>query len=556
MGETLWTRWNEVAEADPEREAVVWVRAGEDSVRWTYAGLLEEGRRRGAWLKGKGVRRGDVCAIILRHHPLFYPIYVGIEAIGAVPAVLAYPNQRLHDEKFRQGLRGMARESGLDWLLTERDLQETLRSLTASEKGTIRGILLPLEATQELGPLDLEERPAAGSNEPCLLQHSSGTTGLQKAVVLSHRAVLDHVALYGRAIGLSHGDKIVSWLPLYHDMGLIASFHLPLSAGVTSVHLDPFEWVQAPILLLEQISNEGGTLTWLPNFAYNLMADRVPDEEMEGMRLDSLRMAVNCSELVRAESHDRFLKRFEPYGLKASALAACYAMAETTFAVTQTRPIHRAHEIVLDREALARGRVEPALAGRLARRCVSSGTVIEGCEVEIVSEGGAPADPGQVGEILVRSRSLFDGYRNQPEKTAAVLARGRYQSGDLGFLADGELFVVGRRKDLVVVAGKNIYPEDVEDAVGAVEGILPGRVVAFGEDDPELGTERLAVIAESEVADPEARSALRRRVIEAGMRVDVAIVRVYLVPPRWLIKSSAGKPSRKTNRERVAGLPG
>jgi acyl-CoA synthetase (AMP-forming)/AMP-acid ligase II len=180
--------------------------------------------------------------------------------------------------------------------------------------------------------------------------------------------------------------------------------------------------------------------------------------------------------------------------------------------------------------------------------------VIEGCEVRIVGENGDDGEAQAVGEIVVRSPSLFDGYRNQPEKTAAVLSDGWYRSGDLGFLADGELFVVGRQKDVIVVAGKNIYPEDVEDAVGAVAGILPGRVVAFGEDDQQLGTERIAVIAESEVADREARSALRRRVVEAGMWVDVAIVRVYLVPPRWLIKSSAGKPSRRANRERVAGL--
>ncbi len=374
--------------------------------------------------------------------------------------------------------------------------------------------------------------------------------------MLSHRAVLDHVDLYGRAIGLSPQDKIVSWLPLYHDMGLIAAFHMPLAAGVTAVHLDPFEWVQAPILLLEQIATEGGTLTWLPNFAYNLMADRVNEEEMEGLRLDSLRMAVNCSELVRAESHDRFLKRFEPYGLNSSALAACYAMAETTFAVAQTRGPGRAREIVVDREALARGRMEPAADGRATRRCVSSGTLIDGCEVRILGGDGRDAEAGQVGEIAVRSRSLFDGYRNQPEQTAAVLSDGWYRSGDLGFLATDELFVVGREKDVILVAGKNVYPEDVEDAVGGVEGIIPGRVVAFGEDDPELGTERIAVIAESAVAGEEERSALRGGVIEAGMSVGVAIVRVYLVPARWLIKSSAGKPSRRANRERTTELAG
>jgi acyl-CoA synthetase (AMP-forming)/AMP-acid ligase II len=179
-------------------------------------------------------------------------------------------------------------------------------------------------------------------------------------------------------------------------MGLIASFHIPLASGATSVHLDPFEWVQAPILLLEQISREAGTLTWLPNFAYNLMADRIHLEEMEGIRLDTLRMAVNCSEMVRAESHDRFYERFAPYGLRASALAACYAMAETTFAVAQTPADVRAKELSLDREALSKGRMEPPRPGGATRRCVSSGALIEGCAVRILSEEGT-RNPGGCG---------------------------------------------------------------------------------------------------------------------------------------------------------------
>jgi acyl-CoA synthetase (AMP-forming)/AMP-acid ligase II len=149
---------------------------------------------------------------------------------------------------------------------------------------------------------------------------------------------------------------------------------------------------------------------------------------------------------------------------------------------------------------------------------------------------------------------LFDGYRNQPERTAAVLSDGWYRSGDLGFQAEDELFVVGRLKDMIVVGGKNVYPEDIEDAVGAVEGVLPGRVVAFGEEDEELGTERIAVIAETSLEDAAAREMLRRRVLEAALTLDIAITRAYLAPPRWLIKSSSGKLSRGANRERVGDL--
>src|SRR6185369_8158353 len=190
----------------------------------------------------------------------------------------------------------------------------------------------------------------------------------------THEAVLRHVQHYGDAIGLKNSDRVVSWLPLYHDMGLIAALHLPLAAGIPTIQLDPFEWIVAPVILLDAIHRERGTLCWLPNFAYNLLADRSPDEELEGVRLDSMRLFVNCSEPVRAESHERFLARFEPYGLRAEMLSACYAMAETPFAATQSS----APPLALDasRDELSRGRYRAASADEVVRRCISSGKPI------------------------------------------------------------------------------------------------------------------------------------------------------------------------------------
>jgi acyl-CoA synthetase (AMP-forming)/AMP-acid ligase II len=334
-------------------------------------------------------------------------------------------------------------------------------------------------------------------------------------------------------------------------MGLIAAFHLPLACGVPVVQLSPLEWVSAPVLLLQAISRERATTCWLPNFAYNLMADRTRDEDLDGVRLDGLRLLVNCSEPVRDESHERFARRFAPLGLRAEALGACYAMAETTFAVTQTPPGRRARTLVVDRAGLARGAVLPAADAADGRVCVSSGPAIAGCQVRIVDDAGRDLPPGKVGEIAIRSTSLFDGYRNYPEKTAEVLRDGWYHSGDLGFLHEGECFVIGRKKDLIIVAGNNVSPEDVEDAVGRVEGVLPGRVVAFGTEDERAGTEILCVVAETATAEGPALRALRTAILRAGMAIDVTISRVYLAPPRWLIKSSSGKPARAANRTRA-----
>ena len=558
QGDTLWERWQYFAQTTPDKDAIVHYRAADEPIRWTYATLLETANKFSLYLKNIGVKKGDVCAIIIRHNPYFYPLYLGISGMGALPSVLAYPNPRLHPDKFRQGLAGMAFRSGLDWIFTETDLEDTILPFVENEATTVNELFFPLEwdLNRELNKETIQElsdiRAEIKSDEPMLLQHSSGTTGLQKPVVLSHSAILSHVENYGKSINLSEDDKIVSWLPLYHDMGLIAAYHVALAAGVTTIQIDPFEWVLAPILLFMAASEEKATLTWLPNFAYNLMADKLSDEEMEDIELDSLRMVINCSEPVRTESHDKFFNRFKEFGIKEEALGAMYAMAETTLTVTQTEPKKRAPEVSLDRESLSNGKVLTTNDETKMRICVSSGKLIDECELKIVDEYRNDLGEDGVGEIAVKSVSMFSGYRNYPEKTVEVLDdKGWFYTGDLGFMYDKELYVIGRKKDVIIVAGNNIYPEDVEDVVSKVENVLPGRVIAFGEDDVELGTEQVSIVAETNLETDEDFNKLRVEIIRAGMSVNVNIHEVYLAPSRWLIKSSSGKPSRKANRERI-----
>jgi acyl-CoA synthetase (AMP-forming)/AMP-acid ligase II len=520
--------------------------------------MMETANKFSELLISKGIKRGEVCAVIIKHNPLFYPLYMGISGAGAIPAVLAYPNPRLHPDKFRQGLEGMSQRSGLQHILTEHELEDVIQPFIESDGSTVDNLLFPFDWDVENYECKnrevLEEiRRSISSADPMLLQHSSGTTGLQKPVVLSHKAILDHVDNLADAVKLSQDDKVVTWLPLYHDMGLIAAFHTPLVYGITTVQLDPFEWVIAPVLLLEALSDEKATLTWLPNFAYNLTADKIHEEELESLSLESLRMVINCSEPVRAESHSKFLKRFEGNGFKEGALSACYAMAETTFAITQTEPGERPKELAVDRTKLSEGIVEfPKTNDAVKRVCVSSGRTIKDCEIKIVDDSRNESKKNGVGEIAVKSVSLFDGYRNYPEKTAEVLENnGWYYTGDYGFIHDEELYVIGRKKDIIIVAGKNVYPEDIEDTVNQVKNVLPGRIIAFAEEDMDLGTEQVSVIAETKLTDEEDLKKLRLDIIKAGMDIDINIQKIYLVPPRWLIKSSAGKPGRKANRERV-----
>ncbi len=549
--------WENHVQKNPKGEAIIHWDVLNGSFRWTYRYLWESALKAADYLIKNGVVKGDICALMIRHHKYFYPLYMGISLMGAIPAVLAYPNARLHPDKFINGLTGMAHKSGLDWILTEHELESTIKPIISGRRSSIKGIFYPLEymeGRQHREPdfSSIKKRRAGiDGNMPFLLQHSSGTTGLQKAVVLSHRAILEHVERYSEAIRLCEKDKIISWLPLYHDMGLIAAFHLPLIYGIPLVQIDPFQWVTAPSIFFSAVSEERGTVTWLPNFAYSFMADRVSDSDMENIRLDSMRMFINCSEVVRAQSHDKFFHRFQKYGVKIQSLAACYAMAEATFAVTQTTPDIEAHSVAVNREALSKKIVEIEVNENLAKICVSSGKPISGCAIRITDENGKELPEDRIGRLTVNSISLFDGYRNDRQRTHRVLKDGWYLSGDLGFCHGGEYFVIGREDDVIIIAGNNIYPEDIEDNVSKVPGIIPGRVVAFGVDNEQLGTQDICVVAETSIEKESEKELLKLALMQAGMAIDVTISEIYLVPPRWLIKSSSGKPSRRANKERI-----
>ena len=548
------SRWRENAERYPDREAIVCWKAGEEPIRWTFKSLYSRAVELAPGLHALGVQEGHVCGMILSHGPEVYPFYMAVELAGAIPSMLAQPNPRIHPEKYREGLRGMSRRSGLDWILTQEEFRSVIEPLVTESGSLVRGVA-NVEGIVS-GATASSQNHSKGGSRPVLLQHSSGTTGLQKAVVLSHEAVIRHLENYARAIQLSENDKIVSWLPLYHDMGLIAAFHLPLYHGVTSVQLDPFEWVVAPVLLLQALSEERGTVSWLPNFSYNLIADRLHKDEIAGFDLSRVRLLVNCSEPIRASSHRELFSKLEPTGLKASAFSTCYAMAETTFAITQAEPGEPPVVLAVDRKALKDGfvhLVEEGASDKSSRECVSSGAVIQGCTIEIVDDTGTALDEGRVGEIVVRSESMFSGYRNWPEKTAEVFCGDGFLTGDYGFRWKGEFFITGRKKDLIILAGKNIYPEDIEDVASAQDGVMPGRVVACGLEDTKLGTEKICVIAESGL-DKSHHLKMSDSIKAAAARIDITVSEVFIVPPRWLIKSSAGKPSRKTNKERIEAM--
>ncbi|MBK7228605.1 MAG: AMP-binding protein [Ignavibacteriales bacterium] len=555
---SVWERWQFLSVDRPNTDAIIHWVTGEEPYRWTFSSLIERANYYSKYLLKKGIKPGQVCAMIIRHNPEFYPLYLGIVGIGALPTVLAYPNPRLHPDKFRQGLEGMSQRSGLDYLLTEKDLEPVIGALINSPNSTIKGLHFPFEENLIFSNSELDSelftiRASMKRKDPILLQHSSGTTGLQKPVILTHHDILEHVVQYGEALYLNNSDKFISWTPLYHDMGLIGTFHMPLAYGIPTIQINTFEWILAPVILFDAASKEKATITLQPNFAFNLLTNKVHDEDMEGVDLSSLRLLVNAAEPIRHDTMERFIDRFKNYGLNELAPTTQYGMAETTLALVQTPPGQKYKIMEVDRQKLANGVVEYTNENTKVKRiCISSGILLDGCQMKIVDDNRITLPDDTLGEIAVKSVSLFDGYRNYPEKTAQVMDNeGWYHTSDYGFIHDGELYVIGRKDDIIIVAGNNMYPEDVEDVINKIDGVQKGRIIAFGEADEELGTEVISVIVETKLEDEKEKKILINEIKKAGMSIDVTISNIYLVPPRWLIKSSAGKPSRKANSERI-----
>jgi acyl-CoA synthetase (AMP-forming)/AMP-acid ligase II len=337
-------------------------------------------------------------------------------------------------------------------------------------------------------------------------------------------------------------------------MGLIAGFLQPILLNVPLVLMSPFDWVRAPYKLLQAVSRYHGTISWLPNFAFNFCAQKIRDRHLEGVDLSSWRAVINCSEPVRYDSHHMFFERFKAYELDAAALCTSYAMAENVFGVTQSGIGRPMTVDVIDRDRFQMDRVAVPVdsnPGIPVLQMLSCGTPIEHTEIKILDPNGFPVADRHVGEIAIRSNCMLTGYYRRPDETSKAIVNGWYLTGDYGYMANGELFVSGRKKDLIIVGGKNVYPQDLERLAMEVEGVHAGRVVAFGIFNDETGTEDVVIVAEVETTDTTVKEtisdAIRDRVARGSA---VSLRNVYLVNGQWLVKTSSGKTARSANKEK------
>ncbi|MBF0628695.1 MAG: AMP-binding protein [Magnetococcales bacterium] len=475
------------------------------------------------WATLLAQRPEQVVAILGRMTLSMTAAWFGAILAGRLPVFLSHPSRKITPEEYARKLANYHERFGACVVVGE-----------AVDRPVVPGLLTPeeLPATPDPWPV-----PAIAPQAPLFLQCSSGTTGLQKAVAITAAMLTAQVTAYARALQLDPTrDRLASWLPLYHDMGLAGVFLPALLTGTPLHLLETFAWAANPTWLLRVIETHRVTLCWQPNFAFSWLAQGAGRFDLRAMRA-----FVNCSEPVSSGAFERFGAAF---GVEAEQLAVCYALAENVFAATQTRPGEAPRRLILDRAALGRRQV-------VASRTLQAGTTevhgcgqpIEGVAVRIVCRNAEE----EIGEIQLAGPCVVAGYYGQPP----VQEDGWLPTGDLGFLHQGELYVTGRIKDLIIHNGKNLHPADLEEAVGGSVEVQPGRVAAMGRMDQGMDSEQVVVLFEPRRAltPPE------QRTLRAGLQRELDALfdirsEVDCVPRNWLKKTSSGKMARAENLRR------
>lgn len=491
-----------------------------------------------------GVKEGDTVLIILKESlDLFASFFAGI-MYGALPAFFAYPSPKQSREAFLQSVDNLILYNNIRVIVSFSDVIDVLQTHSVLSQKNFLG-LINFENVLSSNSLDFNRFFTPKSE--AFLQFSSGTTGAKKGVKISTNALLNQIEAYSDFVKFDEKSVIVSWLPHYHDMGLIACMLMPYLRQIPIVMMSPFEWVKNPKLLFSAITEFSGTHTWQPNFALGHLTKSVSLDESKHFNLSSLKQIILCSEPVLYETAQRFIQKFSQLGLSENSLFDCYAMAENTFAMTSTKG-GKLQFLGIQQEAFQRNVIVEQADGK---QIASAGFPLKNIGIKVEDEKGQNVGEDRVGEVWIQSDCMLDCYHNNPEETAKAIREGWFNTGDLGFLHKAELYVTGRKKDIIIVGGENIYPQDIELILNDEPYLAPGRNAVFGVDDERIGTERIVILAEAKEGFEKTDSTLLKTKIFNALSISVS--EIIFLPLMTLKKGTAGKISRHLNKLEYLG---
>jgi 1-acyl-sn-glycerol-3-phosphate acyltransferase len=533
--------------AHPGRPHIMLWRSDSAVETLTYGDLDRDARTIAHGLMLRGIAAGDRVAIMLPTEASFFHTFFGVLFAGAVPVPIYPPFRRAQVEDHLRRQAGILRNAEARLLVTDAEIRRV--------GGLLMGLVESLEKVETAAELGrdgvLAPAVPAHREATALIQYTSGSTGDPKGVVLSHANLLANIRAMGEAIDAGSSDVFVSWLPLYHDMGLIGAWLACLYYGAPTLIMPPLAFLADPARWLRAIGRHRATLSAAPNFAFELCLKNIRDEDIAGLDLSSLRMVVNGAEPVSPATIARFAERFAPYGFRPGAMAPVYGLAECSVGlafppVGRMPIIDRVERTALTRDGVAR---QAAPGDATAIEFVACGRPLPRHEIRIVDDAGHELPERREGRLQLKGPSATKGYFRNPEKTRSLFDGEWLESGDLAYVAEGDVYITGRTKDMIKRAGRNIYPHELEEFVGGIAGVRRGCVAAFPSPDPHTGSERLIVLAETRLTDPGELARLQRRISEASAALlDLQPDEILLAPPHTVPKTSSGKIRRSAAR--------
>ncbi|WP_341859145.1 fatty acyl-AMP ligase [Qipengyuania sp. GPGPB31] len=522
---------------------------------YPYAQMQQDALQAAYRLVAMGIRKEDRVALVAETSAEFAALFCGCTLMGAWPVPLPLPTTFGGKESYIDQLSVQLQSSDPKILIYPAEIAEMAKA--AADRQGCDGESWD-DFAQRAGPPC--ELPEAQPEDICYLQYSSGSTRFPTGVAVTHEALLHNLRGHAESMHIGTNDRVVSWLPWYHDMGLVGCF-LSLIANQVSVdYLRTEHFARRPLAWLDLISrNQGTTLSYSPTFGYDICARRISSQSQVADRFDlsRWRVAGNGADMIRPDVMQNFVNAFADAGFQASSFNPSYGLAEATLAVTVMPPGEGIRVELVEEERLS-GRPRDLSKPARYRAIVNCGKPIPGMDVEIRGENGRIKGDHQIGKVWCRGKSVMHSYfRNEEATTDCLVAKDNgdvwLDTGDMGYMADGYLFIVGRAKDMIIINGKNLWPQDIEWAVEQLPGFNHGDIAAFSVDT-DNGEEAPAVLVHCRVSDPEERIKLRDQIADKVRGVTGMSCVVELVPPRTLPRTSSGKLSRaKAKKQYLAG---
>ena len=523
---------------------------GELARVYPYAEMREDALAMARRLVAFGIGREDRVALIAETGADFAALFCACVYVGAWPVPLPLPTSFGGKESFIDQLAVQLQSSDPVILLYPAEIAE-MASAAAARQGCHAESWEDF-ATRAAPPCQLHQ---ASPDDICYLQYSSGSTRFPTGVAVTHRALLHNLYGHAATMHLGENDRCVSWLPWYHDMGLVGCFLSLIANQVSGDYLKPDAFARRPLAWLDVITrNPGNTLSYSPTFGYDICARRISSQSNVAERFDlsRWRIAGNGADMIRPDVMQNFVNAFAPAGFKAASFTPSYGLAEAVLAVTVMPPGEGIRVELVEEERLSGAPRDLSRPARY-RAIVNCGKPLPDMEVQIRGEDGGPKGDHQIGKVWCRGPSVMHSYFRNEEATSDCLVDDWLDTGDMGYTAKGYLFIVGRAKDMIIINGKNHWPQDIEWAVEQLPGFNHGDIAAFA-IELENGEEAPAVLVHCKVSDPDERVKLRDQIADKVRSVTGMSCVVELVPPRTLPRTSSGKLSRaKAKKLYLAG---